>query len=143
MAIAALTFVSTGQYVNPSRFDPLLVTIRPADNSYLALQANLNGFAIFVSTVIVRESYIVDAKKIGKSASLKYLSGIFHAAEWERACSFFCMAFGSDRLTAQVCLSLLCCSYSQLFDRSHTTRSTFKLSTVMKVCNCLRASLVY
>ena len=119
MAIAALTVVSTGQYVNPSRFDPCLVTIRPANNSYLALQANLNGFAIFVSTVIVRELYIVDAKKIGKSASLKYLSSIFHAAKWERACSFFCIAFGSDRLTAQVCLLLACHSYSQLFNRLH------------------------
>ena len=39
---------------------------------------------------------------------LKYLSGIFHAVEWERACSFFCMAFSTDALAGQVC------------DRTHT-----------------------
>ena len=45
---------------------------------------------------------MVEAKRIGSAGLLKYISGIYHAVEWERACLFFCMAFTADRLVGQV-----------------------------------------
>ena len=103
-----MTFIRSRQYVNPSRFDPALVTVRPVDNSHLALREDMNNIIIFVSTVIVGESHILSPKRIGVSGLLKYLTGVFHAIEWERACSFFCMAFSADRLTAQESPVLSC-----------------------------------
>jgi hypothetical protein len=89
LALNAITFEQFGQYVNPSRLDPMLVAVRPVDNSFLALTNNLNSPAIFVSTVLVNESHLTYPKKIGTSGSLKYMSGIFHTIEWERAGSLF------------------------------------------------------
>jgi hypothetical protein len=60
-----------------------------------------------MSTVIVNESHLLTPKKIGSSA-LKYMSGIFHAYEWERFCSFFCMVFSVDQLVAQVSSAATC-----------------------------------
>ena len=102
MAVAAMTFVQSRHYVNPSRFDPALVTVRAVDNSHLALREDMNNILIFVSTVIINESHITNPKRIGPRGLLRYVTGIFHAVEWERACSFFCMAFSTDHLSAQV-----------------------------------------
>ena len=133
--------------MNPSRFDPAHVAIRPMDNSYLALQENLNGFAMFVSTVVVHESHVVKPKKIGASGLLRYLSGVFHAVEWERACSFFCMAFSTDRLIAQVWIDLCYGMQAELCDDNHRwlmMLSTSRQDTTMIVSiQCYSRGIVY
>jgi hypothetical protein len=99
MAVAALTFVGSGLYVNPSRFNPAHVTCRPGDYNCITLH-NSNDNVIFLSTVVTNESHLTQPKKIG-GAGLKYMAGIFHALEWERFASFFCMAFSAEKLVAQ------------------------------------------
>ena len=66
----------------------------------------MNSIIIFVSTVVVNESHLTSPKRIGTGGLLKYLTGVFHAVEWERACSFFCMSFSTDCLGAQVRVTL-------------------------------------
>ena len=102
MAISSLTFSRNGRYANPSRIHPSLVTCRPADNSFVTFKDRTSEAIIFMSTVVVNESHLATAKRIGQSGLLRYISGIFHAVDWERACSFFCMAFSDDCLVGQV-----------------------------------------
>ena len=102
LALGCLNFSRNGRFANPSRLDPALVTCRPADNSFVTFKDRTADTIIFVSTVIVNESYVASPKRFGTAGQMKYISGIFHAVEWERACSFFCMALSADRLVGQV-----------------------------------------
>jgi hypothetical protein len=98
LAVSALTFVRSGYVLNPSRCDPMMVNCRASDNQ-LTLHNNPSSIVMFASTVITKESHIVTGKKIGNTR-LKYIAGIFHAIEWERACLFMCMVFSTDKLSA-------------------------------------------
>ena len=102
MALSSLTFVRNGRYANPSRLHPSLVTCRPADNSFVTFKDYTSEAAMFMSTIVVNESHLASPKRIGTSGLLRYISGIFHTVEWERACSFFCMAFSDHSLVGQV-----------------------------------------
>ncbi|KAF6740914.1 hypothetical protein DFP72DRAFT_392403 [Ephemerocybe angulata] len=103
----ALTFVSHGNYINPSRFSPLDVCVREVPGKkvkYFLYGANRKP-VYCLSSVMCKESHLLEPPPRGLTQ--KWLTGVFHQHEWERAVGFICTTFERPVLAAQLSMDAI------------------------------------
>ncbi|RXW12853.1 hypothetical protein EST38_g13001 [Candolleomyces aberdarensis] len=120
LALEFMRFVNNGYFVNPSRASPLGITIReltsgtstPRYHAYVG-QSPL----VALSPVFLEHSQLTEPSATGLHQ--RFIRGIFHSQEWERAVAYFNMIFGCRRMHAQLARDAL----------QFSTRGTFKAKT--------------
>ncbi|KAJ7915335.1 hypothetical protein B0H13DRAFT_2455861 [Mycena leptocephala] len=105
-AIGAILFrEATPNFINPSRVSPIRLSahVSVGGASTQRLQVD-NKIAVCVSAIFTTESFLHSARKIGVNSdrTRKWVSGIMHNQEWERAEAVFCLTFGEPLLYAQL-----------------------------------------
>ncbi|KAJ3488731.1 hypothetical protein NLJ89_g11585 [Agrocybe chaxingu] len=99
---AALRFVHSGNYLNPSRASPQLTrAIRITPSGFRQNLLVDSSPAVLVTCIYTTASYLV-TPSMETSVVKKQIQGIVHSQEWERMVGFLCMVFGQKELHAQL-----------------------------------------
>ncbi|KAJ8518651.1 hypothetical protein ONZ45_g4326 [Pleurotus djamor] len=100
-AYEAVTFQKAGRYINPARVDPRdLVTVHLQGQDFLHLASDAT-LAICLTPIRVTMSYLTEPE-FANGKEKKYVTGIMHSQEYERACGVYTMMFRVSPLAAQL-----------------------------------------
>ncbi|RXW16792.1 hypothetical protein EST38_g9065 [Candolleomyces aberdarensis] len=120
LALGFMRFVSNGYFVNPSRASPVAIDIRELNSG--SSNTRYHAYVgqsplVALSPVFLEHSQLTEPSATGLHQ--RFLRGIFHAQEWERAVAYLNMIFGCRRMHAQLARDAL----------QFSTRGTFKSKT--------------
>nr|GAT46787.1 predicted protein [Mycena chlorophos] len=103
----ALEYADEGDAVNPATASPVVVTAMSNVAEARFKFYRSGSFALFVSPVLVFESFLVNAKMTGTSRLQKMITASLFAVDFDRVAGFFCTVTGQPSLHLQMARNII------------------------------------